>query len=56
VTASSFGYYIFPPITFSLMWNGTDVIWTWEGQENWYPLHVAQFPGFRETFDATAPQ
>jgi hypothetical protein len=56
VTASAFGYYIFPPITFSLMWDGTDVIWTWEGQENWYPLHVAQFPGFRETFDAAAPE
>lgn len=56
VTASSFGYYIFPPITFSLMWNGTDVIWTWEGQENWYPLHVAQLPSFRDTFDAAAPE
>ena len=31
VTASAFGYYIFPPISFSLMWDGTDVIWTWEG-------------------------
>ncbi len=56
VTASAFGYYIFPPITFSLMWDGTDVIWTWEGQTDWYPLHVAQFPGFRETFDAAVPE
>jgi len=56
VTASAFGYYIFPPITFSLMWDGTDVIWTWEGQADWYPLHVAQFPGFRETFDDAAPE
>ncbi len=56
VTASALGYYIFPPITFSLMWDGTDVIWTWEGQSDWHPLHVAQFPGFRETFDAAVPE
>jgi hypothetical protein len=56
VTASAFGYYIFPPITFSLMWDGTEVIWTWEGQTDWYPLHVAQFPGFRDVFDAAAPE
>jgi hypothetical protein len=56
VTASAFGYYIFPPISFSLMWDGSEVIWTWEGQQNWYPLHVAQFPDFREIFDAAAPE
>jgi hypothetical protein len=56
VTASALGYYIFPPVTFSLMWTGTEVIWTWEGQDGWYPLHVAQFPNFREVFDAAAPE
>ncbi len=56
VTASAFGYYIFPPITFSLMWDGSEVIWTWEGQQDWYPLHVAQCPGFREVFDAAVPE
>jgi Family of unknown function (DUF6065) len=56
VSASAFGYYVFPPITFSLMWDGSGVIWTWEGESNWYPLHVAQFPGFREIFDSAAPE
>jgi Family of unknown function (DUF6065) len=56
VTASAFGYYIFPPTTFSLMWDGSGVIWTWEGESHWHPLHVAQFPGFREVFDSQAPE
>ena len=32
------------------------MIWTWEGSGARYPLHVAQFPGFRETFDEVAPE
>jgi hypothetical protein len=55
VSASAFGYYIFPPVTFSVMWTGTEVIWTWEGESGWYPLSTAQFPGFRPRFDAAAP-
>ncbi len=56
VSASAFGYYVFPPITFSLMWDGgTDVTWTYEGAEGWQPLNVAQFPGFRAHFDAEVP-
>ena len=30
-SASGYGYYIFPPISFSLQWDGRDVMWTWEG-------------------------
>lgn len=55
VSASSFGYYVFPPITFSLLWDGQGVRWTWEGERDWHLLHVAQFPGFREQFDQAAP-
>jgi hypothetical protein len=54
-SASAFGYYIFPPISFSLQWDGHDMLWTWEGAPDWYPLKSAQFPGFREQFDAVAP-
>jgi hypothetical protein len=55
-TASGFGYYIFPPISFSVRWDGHDMLWTWQGVNDWYPLKFAQFPNFRELFDAAAPE
>ena len=45
-SASGYGYYIFPPISFSLQWDGRDVMWTWEGAGTWLPLKSAQFPEF----------
>lgn len=53
--ASAYGWYVFPPIDFSLMWNGTDVVWTYKGSKSWYPLGAAQFPGFSRHFDRHAP-
>src|SRR6185312_196154 len=47
-SASGYGYYIFPPISFSLQWDGNDVMWTWEGAGTWLPLRSAQFPNFRD--------
>jgi hypothetical protein len=55
VSAAAFGYYVFPPITFSLVWDGSEIRWTWEGESGWHPLTAAQFPGFADTFDAAAP-
>ena len=54
-TASAFGWYVFPPIQFSLIWDGSNVIWTYEGADSWYPLKTAQFPGFADRFDQVAP-
>jgi len=53
--ASGYGWYVFPPIDFSLVWDGTDVLWTYKGEESWYPLEVAQYPGFSDYFDEHAP-
>lgn len=55
-TASAFGYYIFPPIGFAIQWDGHDMMWTYEGAGDWMPLAAAQFPGFRDQFDAVAPE
>jgi hypothetical protein len=55
VTASAFGYYVFPPTDFSLMWDGHEVTWTYKGADGWLPLKVAQFPHFVEFFDERAP-
>src|SRR6266508_4906928 len=55
-TASAFGWWVFPPITFSLVFDGTEMMWTYEGAENWYPLsNPAQFPGFAAHFDKIVP-
>ena len=55
-SASGYGYYIFPPISFSLQWDGNDMMWTWEGAGQWLPLKSAQFPNFRTLFDSVAPE
>lgn len=54
-TASAFGWYVFPPITFSLVWSGDQMIWSYEGAEEWFALGRAQFPGFSAEFDRDAP-
>jgi hypothetical protein len=44
-SASAFGWYVFPPITFSLMWDGgSDIFWTFKSQDAWFPLRKVQFP------------
>jgi hypothetical protein len=55
-SASSFGWYVFPPIDFTLQWDGSQIIWTYSGAKGWYPLTSAQFPGFQSVFDRAAPK
>jgi len=55
-TASGFGYYIFPPINFSLIWDGHEIAWTYDGAEEWLPLKTAQFPHYASYFDERAPE
>lgn len=55
VTASGFGWYVFPPIGFSLLWDGSAIKWTYDGAGEWLPLNVAQFPHFAAQFDEVAP-
>jgi hypothetical protein len=54
-SASSMGFYVFSPLDFTVVWDGHDVIWTYEGAEAWYPLKSAQFPDFACLFDEHAP-
>jgi hypothetical protein len=55
-SASAFGWYVFPPIDFSLLWDGSAVIWTYRGAKGWYPLQSAQYPAFSSYFDRVAPK
>ncbi|MBV9829768.1 MAG: hypothetical protein JO001_29460 [Alphaproteobacteria bacterium] len=54
-SASAFGWYLYPPLSFSLIWDGAEIAWTYEGAEGWYPLRGAQYPGFLQTFKNLAP-
>jgi hypothetical protein len=54
-TASSFGWWLFPPMDFSLLWDGRRILWTWGGRTDWLLLDAAQFPGYAAEFDAAAP-
>src|SRR5579862_5477884 len=54
-SAAAFGWYFFPPLNFSLVFDGTEICWTYEGAQDWYPLRVAQYPGFRRAFNGFAP-
>jgi hypothetical protein len=54
--ASGFGWYVFPPIGFQVLFDGVGAVWTYDGAEAWYPLQSAQYPDFAEHFDAAAPE
>ena len=54
-TASGLGYYLFPPMNFSLMWDGIRLLWRWAEQPDWAPLQTVQLPDFRAYFDALVP-
>jgi hypothetical protein len=55
-TATAFGWWVFPPIGFSLMWDGgPSALWTFENDETWYPLRATQFPDFATYFSTIAP-
>ena len=53
--ASGFGWWVYPPMGLSLVWDGAEVHWTYAGQDAWLPLEAAQFPHLRTRFDAVAP-
>lgn len=53
--ASGYGWYVFSPLNFTVVWDGSDMLWTYEGADSWFPLSSAQAPGFSEFFDKFAP-
>ena len=57
-TASGFGWYVFLPLSFKVVWDGHDWLWSYEGCDEWMPLtpDAVQYPGLRERFDQAAPE
>src|SRR5271166_3294347 len=54
-SASSFGWWIYPPMEFSLSWDGNNVFWRCPQQPDWQHLEAIQFPYFLDHFDQIAP-
>ena len=55
-SAAAFGYYLFPPIAFSVQWDGRDIMWTHEGANGWLPLRASTgFPNYSDYFGSIAP-
>jgi hypothetical protein len=59
-TATGYGYWVFPPMDFRLIWDGEDILWSFGEDERWLPLSAtsskaAQFPGYADLFDEDAP-
>lgn len=56
-SASAFGWYVFLPVAFKVVWDGHDMLWTYDGADEWMPLtrDAVQYPGFSTVFDRVAP-
>src|SRR4051812_30259996 len=56
-SASGFGWYVFLPLAFQIVWYGHDMLCTHEKTDEWMPLprDGVQYPGFREEFEQFAP-
>jgi hypothetical protein len=54
-SASGFGWYLFLPIDFQVVFDGVEAIVSLDEGENWYPLTSLQYPDFLARFNAEAP-
>lgn len=55
-TATGFGWWLYPPIDFDLLFDGQRIWWACASAfEGWLPLETAQFPNFSAAFDEVAP-
>ena len=57
-SASAFGWYVFLPMNFKLVWDGHDMLWSYPGVDEWLPLSrdAVQYPNFSRQFDRHAPE
>lgn len=54
-SASAFGWYAFPPLSFHVQWDGTNFIWTHDEGASWFPVRSEHLPNFADEFDASSP-
>lgn len=59
-SATGYGYWVFPPLTMRLMWDGEQIFWSYGDIEDWLPVSntdsgAVQYPDFGDAFDQLAP-
>ena len=54
--ASAFGWWVFPPINFDVLWEGKEVLWRLAGEKAWQLADSVIIPGFAEHYSAHAPK
>ena len=55
-SASAFGWWVFPPLDFQVIWDGADIFWAHDAEPQWQVLaSSALAPDFAAAFDAAAP-
>lgn len=59
-TSTGYGYWLFPPIDMSVLWDGEQVFWSIGDTDEWMALSgshsgAAQFPDFAAYFDENCP-
>lgn len=59
-SATGYGYWVFPPLSFRLLWDGEQVFWSENEGDEWMPISGTdsgsiQYPDFSATFDQIAP-
>lgn len=54
-SAASLGFYVFPPLSFSLMCDGSHTFWRIQGEDRWKRLDFVKLPQAVDSFDNHAP-
>jgi hypothetical protein len=60
-SATGYGYWVFPPLTVRLVWDGEQIFWSHGDSTEWLPLTgtdsgAIQFPDYEDIFDDVAPE
>lgn len=55
LTASALGWFVYPPIDFSLVWTGAEFYWRPLGAPHWIICDRIYLPGFVERYQRAAP-
>jgi hypothetical protein len=56
-TATAFGWWLYPPIDFELLWDGVEIFWRCDQAPDWAPLlHTARLPNYAAVFNTFAPE
>lgn len=54
--ASAFGWYVFPPVDFALMWDGAEVFWKASGSGDWKLVEAVVLPGYADAYARSVPR